>query len=76
MSNSKPPVLPATGFLRLKHVLQFFPVSKSAWWNGVKAGKYPSPVKLSERTTAWKAEDIKALIVELGGETNNQEAQQ
>lgn len=54
--------VPATGFLRLKHVLQIFPVSRTAWWNGVKDGRYPKPVKLAERTTAWRAEDIQALI--------------
>lgn len=54
--------LPATGFLRLSHVLQFIPVSKSTWWDGVKTGRFPAPVKLGERTTAWRAEDISAFI--------------
>jgi prophage regulatory protein len=53
---------PDTGFLRLPAVLYFFPVSKSTWWAGIKTGKYPAGVKLSERVTAWKAEDIRALI--------------
>jgi len=35
--------------------------------NGVKSGRYPKPVKLGERTTAWKIEDIRALIASLGG---------
>lgn len=51
-----------TGFLRLNQVLQVFPVCTTAWWNGVKSGKYPQSVKLSPRTTAWRVEDIKALI--------------
>lgn len=38
------------------------PFSRSTWWNGVKAGKYPAPVKLGPRITAWKVEDIRALI--------------
>jgi len=54
--------LPHTGLLRIKQVLQFVPVSRSAWWAGVKAGFYPKPVKLSERVTCWKAADIRALI--------------
>lgn len=53
---------PVAGFLRLPQVLEIFPVSRSAFWSGVKAGKYPKPVKLSERCTAWKVEDIRALI--------------
>lgn len=59
-------LLPDTGFIRLPVVLKVYPVSKSTWWAGIKAGKYPAGVKLSERVTAWKAEDIRALI-EKGG---------
>jgi prophage regulatory protein len=58
MTNS----LPDTGFVRLPVVLKFFPVSKSTWWAGVKSGKFPKSHKLSERVTAWKVEDIRALI--------------
>ena len=38
------------------------PVSKTTWWEGVKSGRYPAAVKLSERCTAWRVEDIRALI--------------
>lgn len=38
------------------------PVRKSAWWDGVKAGRFPKPVKLGPRVTAWRVEDIRALI--------------
>jgi prophage regulatory protein len=54
--------LPSTGFLRLPQILALFPISRSAFWAGVKSGKYPRPVKLSERCTAWKVEDIQHLI--------------
>lgn len=54
--------LPETGFLRLPAILQIFPIGKSTWWAGVKDGRFPKPVKLGERTTAWRVEDIKALI--------------
>ena len=55
-------VLPETGFLRLPTVLRVYPVSKSSWWAGIKAGKYPRPVKLGPRISAWKVADIRALI--------------
>lgn len=58
--------LPETGFLRLPQVLKVFPISKSSWWAGVKAGQYPKPVKLGPKTTAWRVEDIRALIANLG----------
>lgn len=54
------------GFLRLPEVLKLFPVSKSTWWQGVKDGTYPQPVKLSPRTTAWRVEDIHNLISSVG----------
>jgi prophage regulatory protein len=57
--------LPATGFVRLPHILAPLgpiPVSKSTWWAGIKDGRYPKPVKLGPRITAWRVEDIRALI--------------
>jgi prophage regulatory protein len=59
---SKNYTLPETGFLRLNEVLKLYPVGKSTFWEGCKTGKFPKPVKLSERVTAWRAEDIRELI--------------
>ncbi len=56
---------PDTGLLRLSSILAPtgpIPVSKSTWWAGVKTGVYPAPIKLGPRITAWRVEDIKALI--------------
>ena len=55
-------ILPETGFVRLPEVLKVFPVSKSSWWAGVKENRYPKPVKLGPKMTAWRVEDIRALI--------------
>jgi prophage regulatory protein len=54
--------LPETGFVRLPTILALIPVGKSTWWAGVRSGRYPTPVKLGPRTTAWRAEDIRRLI--------------
>lgn len=57
--------LPQTGFLRLSSILAPvgpIPVGRSTWWAGVKEGRFPQPVKLGPRITAWRAEDIRALI--------------
>lgn len=56
------PALPETGYLRLPQVLALYPVSPATWWAGVAAKRYPQPVKLSPRCTAWRAEDIRELI--------------
>jgi predicted DNA-binding transcriptional regulator AlpA len=59
---TKNTLLNETGFLRLSQVLQFIPVGKTTWWSGVKTGRFPKPVKLGGRVTAWRVEDIKTLI--------------
>ncbi len=51
--------------LRLPGVLQRVPVSRSAWWAGVKTGRFPQPVKLGPRTTCWRSADIDKLIADL-----------
>lgn len=66
-------LLPETGFVRLTQVLTIFPISRSAFWAGVKSGKYPQPVKLSERCTAWKVEDIRKMIASYNNSTNTKE---
>ena len=63
------PILPDTGFVRLSSILAPsgpIPVSKSTWWAGVKSGRYPKPIKLGPRITAWRVEDIRDLIEHLG----------
>ena len=64
--------LPASGFLRLPQIVGdpkaeppiqgLIPIGKSTWWAGVKTGRFPKAVKLSTNITAWRAEDIRALI--------------
>lgn len=58
--------LPQSGFVRLPTVLAVIPVSASTWWAGVKAGRFPQPVKLGPNTTAWRAEQIHELIARVG----------
>ena len=58
--------LPETGYVRLPAILRVFPVSRSTWWQGVRQKRYPQPVKLGPRITAWKAEDIRTLIESQG----------
>ncbi|RUR08562.1 helix-turn-helix transcriptional regulator [Legionella septentrionalis] len=64
--------LPQTGFLRLSQIIgkpnssipiiPLIPIGKSTWWEGVRSGRFPKPVKLGPRITAWRVEDIKKLI--------------
>lgn len=64
--------LPSIGYLRLSQILgnkksrppmpALIPVGKSTWWEGVKSGRFPKPVKLGPKTTVWRIEDIRQLI--------------
>lgn len=68
--------LPAEGYVRLPQIIgnpkavppipAAFPVSRSTWLAGVKSGRFPKPVKLGPRTTAWRVEDIRNLIQSAG----------
>jgi prophage regulatory protein len=67
-----------TGFLRLNQIIgnkksnpviqPIIPVGKSTWWEGVKTGRFPQPVKFGPRITAWRVEDIRKLIEQSGFE--------
>ena len=66
-SNNMKNTLPESGLVRLPQVLAVIPVSKSTWWAGVKSQRFPQPVyHLGPRITAWKVEDIRALIEQEG----------
>ncbi len=64
-----------SAFLRLPQIVgnpdakppipALIPIGKSTWWQWVRDGKAPAPVKLGPRTTAWKSADISALIESL-----------
>lgn len=66
---------PEIGFLRIGQIVKtpgkaeppLIPVSRSTWLAGVKSGRFPRAYKLGVRTTAWRVEDIRKLIIELGG---------
>lgn len=53
--------LPDRAVIRLPDVLRIFPVCESLWWDGVKKGRYPKPVKLGARAVGWRIGDVLAL---------------
>jgi|GEM_PF-966439 len=65
------PQLPATGFIRQKPLIPMFvPFSSATLWRKVQRNEFPRPVKLSERVTAWRCEDVHAWLQAVGaGET-------
>lgn len=64
--------LPETGFLRLPQIIgdpkadppipAIIPVKKSCLWQWCKDGRFPKPLKLGPRVTAWRVEDVRAWL--------------
>lgn len=66
--------LPDDALIRITDVLRIFPISKSGWFRGIQDGKYPKPIKLGERVSAWRVGDILKLVRSISAEReqNNQ----
>lgn len=57
--------LPETGYVRQAQLIpSIIPFSSATLWRKVKTKEFPAPVKLSERVTAWKVEDVRAWMQE------------
>jgi len=57
--------LPSKGFIRQSVLLEELPFSAATLWRMVKDKRFPSPIKLSKRVTAWRAEDVSQWLAEL-----------
>ena len=73
MTNNR---IPDFGYVRLKQILgdrktdpptpPIIPVSRATWYQGIKDGRFPKPIKLGERISVWRVEDIRALVEPAG----------
>jgi prophage regulatory protein len=55
--------LPDEGYVRQSQLIPIIvPFSPATLWRMVKNQEFPAPVKLSERVTAWRVEDIRAWM--------------
>ncbi len=69
-----PEILFQVAYLRLWQIVNchkegvhpLLPISRTAWLEGIKAGKYPQPLKIAN-TNCWRSDEIAALILELDG---------
>jgi predicted DNA-binding transcriptional regulator AlpA len=50
---------------RLPQVLARIPVSRSSWFAGIQAGRYPKGYCLGLRTTVWRSDEIDQLVTSL-----------
>jgi prophage regulatory protein len=61
-------IVPRVAFLRQTQVVgTIFPGGPSSLWRHVKAGTFPAPVKISERITAWRRDDLVSWLERQGG---------
>lgn len=57
---------PLVRLLRLRDVLELVPVSKSGWFAGINAGRFPRGRHISPRVTVWRSDEISQLIDAVG----------
>lgn len=67
--------LPKVGLARLEQIIgdpkanppirPLVPVSRSTWWAGVRAGRFPPAIKVTKGVSAWRWEDIHRLLESL-----------
>ena len=63
-------IFPEDGFVRVNQILgdpkkgiaPFLPISRAHWFQGIKEGTYPKGIKLSQRVTVWRAQEIRTLL--------------
>ncbi|MBK8814866.1 MAG: AlpA family phage regulatory protein [Methylococcaceae bacterium] len=68
--------LPAQGLVKLSQLLgcretntpPIIPVSRATFYRRIESGDYPKPIKLGQRSVAWRVEDIRELLTKLGGQ--------
>lgn len=69
--------IPETGFMRLSEIIAcgkrrkggaaLIPCGRTRWYEGVKAGEFPRPVRFG-RMSFWRAQDIRETIARIGGD--------
>lgn len=57
-----PPAIVQDALYRWNQVRLYIPISKAAWYEGVRTGRYPASVKLGPSTTCWRGSDLLKLI--------------
>lgn len=38
------------------------PIGRTSWYNGIASGRFPQPIKIGPRMSAWRLADIEDLI--------------
>ncbi|CAJ1777773.1 AlpA family phage regulatory protein [Aeromonas salmonicida] len=54
--------LPKEGFVRVDTLAKVLGIAVVTVWRWSAKGTFPKPVKLSERVTAWRAEEVRSWM--------------
>ena len=76
IATNKSNTLPDSGFVKLdsiignekKGIAPLIPVCRRTWYDGVKSGRFPRPVKLGGTRNSWHVDIIRKLIADLNAE--------
>jgi predicted DNA-binding transcriptional regulator AlpA len=61
---SSAPVLPPVGLSTWRQIAPFLPIARTSWYNLVVAGKAPQPIRLSEKCTCYRNEEVLRWIAD------------
>jgi prophage regulatory protein len=65
--------LPNEGFIDEDDFLALLPVGRSTFWEGIKTGRYPKPVKVSNRKNGWDVDAVRALFESINAQTSGKQ---
>lgn len=65
LAGAVPADLPNVALLRLDQVLLYVPVSRSVWFEGMRAGHFPAGARYG-KTRFWTAREIRRVIETFG----------
>ena len=57
--------LPDAALIRQRDLLTVVPFSATSLWRKCGAGEFPKPIKLGEKTTAWRWGDVRKWLEEV-----------
>lgn len=61
VANASKPEAQNAVLWKLPQVLHHYPVSRATWYAGIRAGRFPAPLKIGLRAVAWRSADVLAL---------------
>lgn len=66
MKNQNFPELPTEGFIRCDHFRHLLGgISRSTFFDAVRSGRLPRPVKLTARASGWQVNEVRQALAKI-----------